>query len=629
MSTTAFAAAVQTRTSARVPTRKPGNALDRLSAESVPALFACLFLSAGILLAQLTWVVPGVLLVAILLAVALTLLAARAACGVAWLPLACCWFLLGFFLNEVQLAPDAQRNLTVLADNGGMHSIDGEITRTTPVRLTRSTMPFWTKVREEQSESIDIRVASVDGKPVAGGLRASIYAPSHESFPAIRCGDAIHASLAMHAPERYFDPGVWDSNAWLLGQGIGVVGALKASVLNITHAGAHATLSCRLHSLQQTGTQHLLDFANSNASLRMPAWLRLSPEDAGMLGAMILGDRTYLNRQARLGFERTGSFHLLVVSGMHLALFAGFIFALAALLRLPGLAATVITIACSFAYAVLTGFAAPVQRSFWMVTLFLIARALFRERNSLNAIGFAALCLLAKDPRSILDAGFQMTLLSVLVVAGIVMPVTEHTFAPYLRAMRNLEQIVLDPTFPPPLAQFRVTLRLIADHLQPFLGRRLAQSWFPLFLRCCLRLCELLLVSASIELAMSLPMAVYFHRVTLLALPVNIFVVPLIAAALPAALAAFAAILISPALAIAPAAIAAALLHCITAIVRLFGSMPAGRHPHSLARHACLVDGNSAAGLCGLGSPQQPFPCQPLNGCSRLLGSLCSLSSPV
>ena len=42
-----------------------------------------------------------------------------------------------------------------------------------------------------------------------------------------------------------------------------------------------------------------------------------------MLSAMILGDRTYLDHQARVGFERTGSFHLLVVSGMHLAIFAG------------------------------------------------------------------------------------------------------------------------------------------------------------------------------------------------------------------------------------------------------------------------------------------------------------------
>ena len=121
---------------------------------------------------------------------------------------------------------------------------------------------------------------------------------------------------------------------------------------------------------------------------------------------MILGDRTYLDHQARVGFERTGSFHLLVVSGMHLAIFAACIFGLAALLRLPRVWSTTVTIACSFGYALLAGFGEPVQRSFWMVTLYLLARLLFRERNSLNAIGFAALCLLALDPRSL--AGSQL-----------------------------------------------------------------------------------------------------------------------------------------------------------------------------------------------------------------------------
>ena len=65
-----------------------------------------------------------------------------------------------------------------------------------------------------------------------------------------------------------------------------------------------------------------------------------------------------------------------------------------------------------------------------MVTLYLLARLLFRERNSLNAIGFAALCLLALDPRSLQGASFQMTLLSVLIVAGVAVPVAEHTLAP-------------------------------------------------------------------------------------------------------------------------------------------------------------------------------------------------------
>jgi competence protein ComEC len=65
-----------------------------------------------------------------------------------------------------------------------------------------------------------------------------------------------------------------------------------------------------------------------------------------------------------------------------------------------------------------------------MVTLYCWRACSSGKRNSLNAIGFAALCLLALDPRSLQGASFQMTLLSVLIVAGVAVPVAEHTFGP-------------------------------------------------------------------------------------------------------------------------------------------------------------------------------------------------------
>ncbi len=567
--------------------------LEQLSFATAPALYAALWLCAGIVIAPYYWIPPGVLIAATSLLALVSLVATRKTIRIALLPSACTWLLLGLLLSEIEPAPNPQTQLSLIADGGGATVIDGRVTRTTPIRLTQSTLPFGNTTREEQSESLDLRVASADGRSVAGGLRATLYGPTDQPFPAIHCGDQIHALIAMHLPERYLDPGVWDATAWLRQQGIGVVGSLKVSALTLTRAQGPAGFTCWLHSVQQTGSRRLIDFAASSNASRLPRWLLLSYADAGMLSAMILGDRTYLDHQARVGFERTGSFHLLVVSGMHLAIFAGCIFTLAAWLRLPRIWSTTVTIACSFGYALLAGFGEPVQRSFWMVTLYLLARLLFRERNSLNAIGFAAVCLLALDPRSLWGASFQMTLLSVLIVAGVAIPVAEHTFYPYLQAARNLGLVVIDPDLPPPLAQFRVTLRLVASHLQPFIGSWLARTLPPVFVRLTLRICELLLVSALIELAMSLPMAIYFHRVTALGLPVNLLVVPLIGLALPSALLTFATLLAWPSLAIVPAAATAALLHAISGIVRLFSSMGAGdiriSSPGSLAIVAGIV----------------------------------------
>ena len=165
----------------------------------------------------------------------------------------------------------------------------------------------------------------------------------------------------------------------------------------------------------------------------LPAPLRLSEDDAVMLAAMVAGDRTYLTHALRVGFERTGSFHMLVVSGFHLAIVAACIFWIARRLRMPRVPATMLTIAASFAYALFTGFATPVQRSLWMVSLYLLGRLVYRERNALNTIGFAALCLLVVNPRSLFDSSLQMTLLAVLAIAGVAAPLLQGTIHPYAR----------------------------------------------------------------------------------------------------------------------------------------------------------------------------------------------------
>jgi len=281
-----------------------------------------------------------------------------------------------------------------------------------------------------------------------------------------------------------------------------------------------------------------------------------------------------------VGFERTGSFHMLVVSGFHLTIVAGCIFWVARRLRLPRVPATLVTILASFAYALFTGFATPVQRSLWMVTLYLLGRLLYRERNVINTIGFAALCLLAFSPRSLFDASFQMTLLAVVAIGGVAAPLLQSTVHPYLTASRDLRLIALDVKLPPRLAQFRVVLRMVAAALQSATSGRFADSiaWrlFPFAVRFMIRAFELLIVSCVVELAMALPMALYFHRITVFALPVNIFILPLLLILMPAALITMLALLVWPSAAVIPAMIVAFFLHIGIGLVHLFGSMAWG-----------------------------------------------------
>ena len=538
---------------------------------AAPAIFGAGAFAAGILCAHFYWLTPGTLFVALLTLFLVTAVALRLAPRLAWPATGLVYLTLGVLCAEMAPAVNQQKQLDLLADNTP-RTVEGQVVRIGPVRTVMSTTPFSNKTHEERSQQFDLRL----GSPADSAVRVTVYAPIEEAFPQIRCGDVVQAALAMHREERFLDPGVWDAGAYLLRQGIGAIASAKAEKLAVVASAKTQSFACRLHSLQVAAGSRLIDFADGEAVHRLPAFLRLDYDDAVMLTAMLTGDRSYLDHGVRVGFERTGSFHLLVVSGLHLAIFSGLIFWAARRLRFSRGWASLTTIGCSLGYAVFTGFGNPVQRSFWMVTLYLIGRLLWRERMALNVIGFAALVMLAADPSSLFDSGFQMTLLSVLAVAGIAVPVAEKTFGPYLRAMRSLRVLRVDPSLQPRLAQFRVSLRMAAQHLLPVTGQFTAWTVFPFVIWLGLRIAELLVVSCSIELFMMLPMATYFHRITLLALPVNLLIVPFLGVLLPLALVTFTAVVILPSIAFVPAACTAAVLHTVVWIVATFAGMRAG-----------------------------------------------------
>jgi competence protein ComEC len=536
---------------------------------AAPSLFAAICFTAGILVSHLAWFLPGLFLFALLAAFSIAAIAAAKAPRMAWISAALVYTLLGIFCAEIAPAVDPQQKLATLADNTH-RTVEGAIVRLGPVKSVTSTLPFSSKMREEHSQQLDVRISSI------GTARITLYAPIAQPFPHLACNDEVRATVALHQEEFFLDPGVWDARAYLYQQGIGALGSVDPQRLSVLAVDSKRNLPCWLHSIEEAASTHLINFATDPHNLRLPPFLRIDQEDASMLTAMLTGDRTWLEHRVRVGFERTGSFHLLVVSGLHLAIFSGLIFWIAKRLHLSRLWASLLTIALSLGYAVFTGFGHPVQRSFWMVTLYLIGRLLWRDRSSLNAIGFAALVMLAASPRSLFESGLQMTLLSVLAIAGIAAPFAEKTFAPLLRALRNLREIRIDAALPPRLAQFRVNLRLIAQHLRPLTGSFLAWKAFPFIIRLLLLAAELLSVSVAIELFMMLPMVAYFHRITLFALPVNVLIVPFLGILLPSALLTFTTLLVVPALAFIPGAATAAILHSVTFIVTTFAGLRAG-----------------------------------------------------
>ena len=593
--------------------------MEALEFRRAPVLVATCWFALGEVMAR-RWQPPVVLLGALVVLCGLTVVALRFSIRVSIVPLAGVWMMVGLWCAQVRPVPSTQQALLSYAD-GLSRQVRGRVVRVRelPAKVDTANQDkevgWWVGKEEAEAEaavgavSVDLQVEEVEEVtpdisrmvPVSGGVRMNVIAdkvrpggvsvagmdptsmsagrgvvPGFRALPVLHCGDVVEAPMRLRVPERYRDPGAWQYADYLLGQGLGTHASVRASkvmLLDAPRGGAlaeradvAAQMQCRIDAAQSWASGRMLRYVRSRANRGLPPMLRLSADDAGMLNAMLFGDRAGLNKTQRVGFERTGSFHLFVVSGMHVGLLAGLLFWLARRLKLREWLATLMTVGLTFGYALLTGFGAPVQRALFMTVVFLLARLLSRDRNVLNALGAAALGVLVWSPGALFEASFQMTFLAIVAIGGIAVPLGEKSFLPYARAAEKIGDVWVDVGLTPRVAQFRVMLRVWGDAFDAAFGEW-ARGLPAAVARWGLWALELALIGLVAEMVMVLPMAVYFHRATMFALPTNMLSVPLVAVLAPMAVVTFCCALMSAWAAVLPGAATALLLHGVTAVI--------------------------------------------------------------
>jgi competence protein ComEC len=288
---------------------------------------------------------------------------------------------------------------------------------------------------------------------------------------------------------------------------------------------------------------------------------------------MVIGEEAFIDRDTQVDFQRSGTYHILVVSGMNVTILAFVVFWVLSRLRFGEISSTLLTIFFCVAYAFLTEVGAPVWRATLMCAIYLGTRLLYRDRCMLNTLGTAALALLAFDPRQLFTASFQMTFVCVLIVAAIGLPLIERSSHLYRQALAHWNSDDYGGSLLPRIAQFRLDLRLLAGRLSRFVGyafsMRLVRG-VAIFL---LATFELFLVSSIMQMGLALPMAYYFHRATTIGLPANVAVVPLTQLLMPAALLTVALGYVSPLLAKVPALLTGIALQSITGTVHGLGGL--------------------------------------------------------
>jgi competence protein ComEC len=454
-----------------------------------------------------------------------------------------------------------------------------------------------------ETEQITLNDESQTVVPIQFGIRVNIhsaaldYAAEDDSpelsaqddankVPAYKYGERIQFAAKLREPRNYGNPGAMDYRGYLLQNDIVALGSVREDGVTRLAGFSGTRLGLWRAQMRRSLVDHMLEFSRVRIGGRFGDALSMDQQDAGVLAAMIIGEQSFIRRDTRTDFQRTGTYHILVVSGMNVAILAFVIFWVTKRLRAGEVTATIVTIALSLLYAYMTDLGSPIVRAGLMLSLYLGARLLYRDRFSLNAVGTAALVMLVARPATLFEASFQLTFLSVVVLSGIIQPLLERTSLPYRQAVTALNIIGYDATLPPRLAQFRLDLRLISGRIT----RLYSLAWAPVadgdqlrsrisnrlvtgVVRFVFWAYELAAVTAIMQVSLALPMAIYFHRMGLMGLPSNMVIVPLTAVLMPVGIIATLLSYVSHLGAIIPIALTSLTLHAILGTVTHLGGV--------------------------------------------------------
>ena len=304
-----------------------------------------------------------------------------------------------------------------------------------------------------------------------GKAQLRVTMPADARIPAdfLRYGDRVRAWASCDVPRNFENPGSNDYVAVLARRGIHLSARARSPrLIEVLPRDCGAPWNRAIADVRRVLRAQLAKLGGETG-----------PSQAAILASVVLGDYSGLDAGTRAAFQNTGTYHVLVVSGLHVSWIA---WVLTRLLQLSGFpaAAARFSAACGiFLYTCLVGFQASISRALWVFTLYLIGQSLFRKASPANTVFACAFLLLCARPGWLLDPGFQLSFLSVAAIVLMAQPVIEHRLRPLLDPLRHAgdpERLFLQAGKWPFLGRqlrFRAELwaEACADRLHPRLER--------------------------------------------------------------------------------------------------------------------------------------------------------------
>lgn len=234
-------------------------------------------------------------------------------------------------------------------------------------------------------------------KEANGLIRVDVYSRAGLDF---NFGEEAVLEGLISKPFCLKNPGIFDYSAYLADNDIYSVLKVREGFRITVAKKAHVSVVKRIAYALRRNVINLID-------------IYFEGPYSGFLKAILVNDRSALDKNITSDFIKTGTVHIIAISGLHVVMIAGIMLAILGALKIPRRIGLVWTVLFLIIYSAACGSSPPIVRAVLTFTVFIGSYILDRDNDALNSLACAGLFMLICNPKELFDPGFQLSFISV------------------------------------------------------------------------------------------------------------------------------------------------------------------------------------------------------------------------
>ena len=237
-----------------------------------------------------------------------------------------------------------------------------------------------------------------------------------EKIPNVKIGNIIKVRGKLRQFEEAANKGNFDSRKYYLS--LGFYGKIEAGTIEVINSD-YSGIRQGLYELRMEIIERLEKLCSDNKGI-----FSIINNKNGIIGAIILGDKTDLDSDIKELYSVSGIAHILAISGLHISFIGMAIYRLLRR-RFRSLFSAAVSIPVVLSFGIMSGFGISTIRAIIMFILKIIGEVLGRKYDAITAISLAGLVLLVQNPFVVCNSGFQMSFGAIIAIV-LILPIVEE-----------------------------------------------------------------------------------------------------------------------------------------------------------------------------------------------------------